>query len=253
MSTKSRSRFDGGGESLAAVLKPFLVEGGKNFLKYDESPQVKKSPVDKDAIFKYSPMIHACKDLQNSLSFKKSTVDDAFKNLVNSEIASEWTGLVTEDLKLDWAKTMSVRLRNMLQGVTSSEAKKVGWTSELPWNRGKANPAGTSKGKKTKAATDVSTFYFYGWNSEMKLGFRVKAGDKNSFQENSLPPEVYDRVGTAGARSWGEEYIGEFAFTILDLVLGRICLSSRLLVGGASEPLLFKKINTPKYVQTPRK
>ena len=49
----ARTRFDGDGAELSEALLPFVQQGGKNWLKDDESEVVKKATVDQDASCKH--------------------------------------------------------------------------------------------------------------------------------------------------------------------------------------------------------
>jgi hypothetical protein len=113
-------------------LRPFLLKGGKSWLRYDEANEVKKAKVDKKAIMAHVEVASSCHALQPSLSFKKVTVAACMDILVH-ENSGKWS--MTDAQQVDWSSAMTWRLRNMLHCIAASEAKQIGWTRELPWPR----------------------------------------------------------------------------------------------------------------------
>ncbi len=61
----------------------------KSFVRYDESPEVSKAKFDSALLLKHKTLLAALHEVDNRLSFKKTTLKDAMK-LVIDENGEAW-------------------------------------------------------------------------------------------------------------------------------------------------------------------
>ena len=117
-SKEGRARFAGDVCDLVAAMKPHVKS--KGFLQYSESL---KSKVDGKEICRHGPLVQSLHGLQANLSFKKTTLELAFK-----EIAREKALKLESGEQADWAKYMDQRLRVMLRHIAQNKDRsKAAW------------------------------------------------------------------------------------------------------------------------------
>ncbi len=69
MAVAQRGRFSGNSEDLAAVILPYVQDGGRSWLRYSDG-KVGDGQIDKKAIEKHKAMIGELYKLQENLVFK---------------------------------------------------------------------------------------------------------------------------------------------------------------------------------------
>ena len=127
--------------TLAALLEPLAKAGGKNFLMFSEEKDLHKVKVEGPKCLAMAFVLEPIRNVDESMSFKKSVVEDAFL-----EVAAQ----VGQDMKLKeehfgvWAQVMSLRLRNLVAAIRNAEARPAPpqWVSKLPWH---AKPSKSEK------------------------------------------------------------------------------------------------------------
>ena len=164
-------RYRGTAADLAAKLRPFVARDGASWLKYSEEEQVTKATVDKQLLLAQRAIYQACKELQANVCFTKATVRYAMQELIGD--FREGFGFSDSDVS-DWVETMTRRLRNMFYiiRVADNKDKKPQWLVEL------------------NAETAGGDGYKYGFDKDLRVGWRVAVGDRKQNKELSLPLQV---------------------------------------------------------------
>lgn len=209
-----RSRFGGSAAEMAAILSPFVAS--RSWLRYSESPVIAKAKTIPTTIAQHHDLLERLYRQQENLSFKETTVRDAFKKVLSDKGGF---GMSPGEQK-DWVATMSLRLRNTLRAVAQGLLKRpdTPWVKQLPFAGGGddkkksvADPIGDEEkeedqeeeeeeegeaeevGSDGDASDGQGRGYLYGFDRETRLAWRsLKAG--------AQPPSVgrrRRRVGTS--------------------------------------------------------
>lgn len=165
---------------LAEALLPCCKS--PSFLKYDEAPEVKKARIMVGLIREAHPILRACHDLDEKLSFKRKTVEAAMKIILGKK-AAEWR--LPETQHQEFVDTMTKRLLNVLHVVRQAFLKPVrpSWALELPWGGGEAVVKATSE-------EHVAIEHTYGFDEVTRKVWRRKESARGSLGEPEFAMEA---------------------------------------------------------------
>jgi len=123
---------------------------------------VSNAKFDSKKLLENGPMLLALRSLNESMSFKRSTLAGALE-LVLKERATAWD-LEQKHWK-DWIFTMGCRIANLCRHTTQGILKspKAPWAQQLPWNR-----------------------FNYGWCDELKQCWRCRPGSRHKETATTL-------------------------------------------------------------------
>jgi hypothetical protein len=120
--SQSRKRFEGDHEELLETLRPFVKHVG--WLQYGDKPSF---PVNSAILVGHKIMIRAITAICPNLAFTDTQCIAAFRQLADSG----FTQLHNDDLKEDWAQTMTKRFKIVCRHVAQSRVKKVKWLAHI--------------------------------------------------------------------------------------------------------------------------
>ena len=223
---RSRNRFCGDVDALAAQVSAIAVAKGRSFCKWpDESETLGEAALHVDKVEPEHDLLLVLKRAQDNLCFSRKQVETVVEKVITE---SKWK-LAAAD-KEDMIKIMARRIRNMCRAVHQAELKSSSrhpptWIQHLPWHRaedereeedgawqrnrkirakslprvGNADAAEqtaikdargrTMRRCQAKTAEGVPT-YAYGWDSEAFRAWRVSSASRSGLKELSEPLQV---------------------------------------------------------------
>ena len=188
-----RSRWAGALDELARALAAMATEGGKSFIRYDESKETRHAKVQKERIVAVGKYLIQLRALHAGLNFKKSTLRKAL-TIVAKKMEPTWN--LGHLHQRDWVDTMTSRISNVCAHTSACLRKDTAWAMRIFAGctgdaEGGLSGAGAQAAVVRKPSALVERDWVYGWSQELNLAYRVRnPGTKERVNELSLPIKI---------------------------------------------------------------
>jgi hypothetical protein len=129
---ESRNSWRGNAADMANILRPFAIADGVSLCTYTcEATTVSKAVLDIASVGKNGALLEALHAVQENLSFKKLTMEQALKQLVDDGTIA---AVKKQNVKA-FVVVLANRIRNMCRVVSQAltKADPPKWTEHLPW------------------------------------------------------------------------------------------------------------------------